>query len=318
MDTRLQNVTFRPLAAASDYDSAARLRNLHFFQRPISGDQLEESIGYHPLSVRARRTLMSIDGADVAYASTVENYWMKSESRFELFCTATDAESWHRLLDRHMTMAVEDGARKLSTWQRSDQPEKLALLTEDGFVETQRNPESSVDVEAFDPAPYAKLMHDVRRRYDIVDYAAYAKTDPEGWLHEAWRIEMDVMSDVPLPEPFEETPFESWRKETQSPSVDQHALFIALLDGTPAGISQLLPNKIDPSVCSTGLTGVRRDHRRQGLATALKVTGLTWAQGQGIKSVWTDNEDSNPMYALNQGLGFIKRFEWVCLEKDVG
>jgi len=55
----------------------------------------------------------------------------------------------------------------------------------------------------------------------------------------------------------------------------------------------------------TGLTGVRREYRRRGLATALKSQNIEKAKILGTKQIQTSNEESNPMFQLNLRLGFV-------------
>lgn len=317
MSTTTQTVTFRPVASQDDWQSACKFRNEYLFQRPLTVEQLVETAKFQPAHAKSRRTLMSVDGTDVGYCSTIENHWSTTKGRFETLTMALDPHHFERLFDHEYEAAVSDGASKISTWLRSTDDFKLKAIYDRGFVETQRNPESALFLDEFDPSAYGHLIFQTRRRYEILSYSEFSKLDPDCWKQEAWKIEMDIMSDVPLPEPFEPTPFEDWVKELESNLVDPDALFVALLDGTPAGISQLLPNRVDTTLTGTGLTGVRRDHRRHGLATALKAVALTWAKERGFKSVWTDNEENNPMYGLNLKLGFEKQFDSVCLEKTV-
>ena len=317
MQPQNPSVTIRDVSTRSDWESAVRLRNTFFFQRPLTTDQLIEGATHHPKETRTRRTIMSVGGEDVSYGSTIENYWSTTKGRFESQCMTRSLEFYVRHLDIECEAIVSLGGTKISTWQRTIDPEMLEATVKRGFIETQRNPESALFLEKFDPEPYQQLIFRLRRQYDIMSYAEFAHLSPETWMHDAWRLEMDVMSDVPLPEPFSETPFESWVKETESSTVDTNALFIALLDGTPIAMTQLLPNTVDKTIIGTGLTGCRRDHRRRGLATGLKALSLAWAKERGFKSVWTDNEVDNPMYGLNLKLGFERQFDFVCLELTV-
>lgn len=312
-----QNTLVRRLESDSDWDSAAEFRNKHFFARPLTADQLREGATFHPDHVRSRRTLMSVNGHDVSYCSTVENYWMSSADRFEMSCMTEDDAAYLAHFDHECGECVAMGANKLSTWPRSTHPERIKALESRGFVATQYNPESALFLAEFEPNRYGELLHRVGRQYEFLSFKDYALREPETWKHEIFRLDTDVMHDVPLPEPFVETPFESWVKELDSDAVHHDALFVAVLDGYPVGMTQLLPTQLTKEFLTTGLTGVRRDHRRRGLAKALKVHALTWAKENGFGSVWTDNEENNPMYELNAQLGFKKQFDHVCMEKDL-
>ena len=60
-----------------------------------------------------------------------------------------------------------------------------------------------------------------------------------------------------------------------------------------------------------------RAHRRQGIATAMKVRAIGFAKEYGAKIVETDNEENNPMYFLNLKLGFESQPAWLSFEKHL-
>ena len=68
-------------------------------------------------------------------------------------------------------------------------------------------------------------------------------------------------------------------------------------------MTQLLRTE-DPTRLKTGFTGTIRSYRRRGIATLLKVHAIQYAQQIGAQLIRTGNEEHNPMYALNQRLGF--------------
>ncbi|MCD4691179.1 GNAT family N-acetyltransferase, partial [bacterium] len=71
----------------------------------------------------------------------------------------------------------------------------------------------------------------------------------------------------------------------------------------------------DPTKLHTGLTGTVRSHRRRGIATALKVAAIDLAKKRGVATIETDNEENNPMYALNVELGFEPQPAWLDFTK---
>jgi GNAT superfamily N-acetyltransferase len=70
----------------------------------------------------------------------------------------------------------------------------------------------------------------------------------------------------------------------------------------------------------TGLTGVRREYRRRGIALALKVHSLAFAKAQACyKRVLTENESNNRgMLSINERLGFVKKPVWAHYLKTFG
>jgi RimJ/RimL family protein N-acetyltransferase len=99
-------------------------------------------------------------------------------------------------------------------------------------------------------------------------------------------------------------PLDEWlREEATLP----HGSFAALADGEVVGYSGLCRHD-SPGVAEDGLTVVRRDWRRRGLATALKRRELTWAAANGLREVVTWTQQGNEaMRRVNESLGFTSR-----------
>jgi mycothiol synthase len=84
--------------------------------------------------------------------------------------------------------------------------------------------------------------------------------------------------------------------------------FVALADGEIVGYSGLCRLGDDTTVAEDGLTVVRADWRRRGLATALKRAELEWAAANGIREVITWTQRGNDaMRAANERLGYVYR-----------
>jgi hypothetical protein len=66
-----------------------------------------------------------------------------------------------------------------------------------------------------------------------------------------------------------------------------------------------------------GITVIDRRCRRIGLATAMKVHALHYAQKLGKKSVITGNVSTNPMLKLNLKLGFVPQFDEIEFKKTL-
>jgi GNAT superfamily N-acetyltransferase len=83
------------------------------------------------------------------------------------------------------------------------------------------------------------------------------------------------------------------------------------------GMSNLWVNDTTYARLDTGLTGVVRSHRRRGIATALKLRTIAYAQQRGARTIEAGNEEHSPMYQLNLRLGFCPRPAWVSYRAQV-
>jgi mycothiol synthase len=94
--------------------------------------------------------------------------------------------------------------------------------------------------------------------------------------------------------------------------------FVALADGEIVGYSGLCRRGDDPSAAEDGLTVVRSDWRRRGLATALKRAELAWASANGISEIVTWTQRGNEgMRAANERLGYVYRSVSVNMRGDI-
>ena len=99
-------------------------------------------------------------------------------------------------------------------------------------------------------------------------------------------------------------PLDEWlRDEATLPE----GSFVALADGEIVGYSGLMAHDND-GVAEDGLTVVRREWRRRGLARALKQRELAWARDAGLREVVTWTQTGNDgMRAVNERLGYESR-----------
>jgi mycothiol synthase len=83
--------------------------------------------------------------------------------------------------------------------------------------------------------------------------------------------------------------------------------FVALASGEIVGFAGLRRHG-NAGVAENGLTVVRRDWRRRGLAAALKTRTIDWARANGLREILTWTQRSNEgMRAVNERLGYEYR-----------
>jgi GNAT superfamily N-acetyltransferase len=84
--------------------------------------------------------------------------------------------------------------------------------------------------------------------------------------------------------------------------------FVALHDGEIVGYAGMWEHANGDATAEHGLTAVRREYRRRGIATALKRTQLGWAARTGVRELVTRTQKGNePMQELNRKLGYVDR-----------
>ena len=100
-------------------------------------------------------------------------------------------------------------------------------------------------------------------------------------------------------------PRESWlRDEATRPD----GTFVAFDGGELIGYAGMTDHANGDATAEHGLTVVRRDRRRRGIARALKLSQLHWASSTGVVELVTWTQKGNEaMQALNASLGYVTR-----------
>jgi GNAT superfamily N-acetyltransferase len=186
-----------------------------------------------------------------------------------------------------------------------------------GWREVKRDWESRLKVEGFDFAKFATADERLAKAgIRIATYADEAKRDRDA-ERKAYDMISILRADVPATDAATHETFEDWRKHwVESPNFIADAFFIAIAkDGRWLGMSNLERQLEDPTFVWQGLTAVHRDARGNGVAMALKLRTVTYAQGLGVEHIKTWNDQKNrPMLDINEAMGFEKQPAWIAIE----
>lgn len=169
----------------------------------------------------------------------------------------------------------------------------MAFAENFGFQEADRQVEQVLDLNG--PRPE---LHPLPDGVEVISI----EERPE-LLEQSYPLASQGFDDFALPWPVH-VPLEEWlRDEATLPG----GSLVALAGEEIVGYSGLMKHDTD-RVAEDGLTVVRRDWRRRGLARALKERELAWAAANGIRQVITWTQTGNDsMRALNEGLGYRYR-----------
>ncbi|MGB1253112.1 MAG: GNAT family N-acetyltransferase, partial [Candidatus Promineifilaceae bacterium] len=188
---------------------------------------------------------------------------------------------------------------------REDKPAAIAWLEKYGFKRKNRYPNSELVLSEFDSAQFASYPTRAATAGLIIKPLAEIIPHDAEWQRKLYDLEWIFELDEPTSVPPKQEPFEDYQKNTlESPDFKPECWFVALDGDRFAGMSCLWPDKMKSTRWNTGWTGVDRPYRRKGLAMAMKVAALTYAQQSGVEVVKTDNHETNWMYQINLRLGF--------------
>ena len=173
-----------------------------------------------------------------------------------------------------------------------------------GFREVDRQVEQVRALDGTEEPPAART-----------DVELVAIADRPELLRAAYPLAVEAYADFATVRPVTVTLDEWLRDEATLPG----GSFVALADGEVVGYAGLCRDADDPSRAEDGLTAVRRDWRRRGVATALKRAELAWAAAHGIRLVYTWTQRGNEaMRAANARLGYVTRHVSRTMWKEFG
>jgi GNAT superfamily N-acetyltransferase len=216
--------------------------------------------------------------------------------------------------------ARSHGYVRLRLEAKEDDRASIAFLERRGFRETKRDWESRLPVHGFDFARFAGAEPRVAREgIRITTLAEERARDPKA-LEKAYDLAKAIQVDIPTNDPITMVPFETWRALViEGPASLPDAYFVAVdRSGSYVGLSDMSRSIEDPSFLWHGLTGVRREWRGKGVAMALKLRTVRYAQERGVDHIKTWNDTRNrPMLAINEALGFVKQPVWIEYQKEL-
>jgi GNAT superfamily N-acetyltransferase len=175
------------------------------------------------------------------------------------------------------------------------------MATRHGFRETHAATTSTVDPRTVVPGP---VPADVR----LVPFADLDDPAP------VFALDLEVSQDVPGDESFEAMTLADWSARFwRTALVDDDCSLVAYVGDELAGLTMLRVDR-PTGRAHNNITGVRRQHRRRGLARLLKSHSLHRAGELGATVAATENDETNaPMLAVNTGLGYrpsSRRVDW--------
>ena len=312
----LTTLSIRPFTA-EDYSDIARIHGVNFPEFTKDADERRFVDERRPAHCRLARWVAVWDGRVVGFAEYDQHASHYHPRKFHLDVVVDPAfylrGIGRRLYDLLMTEVGGLEPMNVDAWSREDMACRVGFLGRRGFVEDMRLWTSVLDLTTFDASRFGHLAPEVEAQgIQIRTLAELGPTDlgVKRKLYELWR---EVRHDVPHPpnDELTEVSFERYLENHDRPSLLPAGFFIAVDGEKYVGTSHLWLSP-EPGVLRTGGTGVRRAHRRRGIAFALKVRSLEFGQANGYRRVHTENESNNRgMLAINDQLGFARNPAWV-------
>lgn len=208
----------------------------------------------------------------------------------------------------------------LKTGAREDRVARVAFLQKQGFVECERFWSSRLAVASFDPEILRGAADRVQASGVTIRTYAELEGDPER-DRKVYDLDCLVSRDFPHVDPHVPLPFDEYQRRViqENPHFLPDAWFIAIEkeSGSYIGVSLLTKPSLGDYL-NTGLTGVLREYRGKGIASALKLRAALYAKEKNVAEIRTNNAQANKeMLAINEKMGFVKQPASIYFAKEL-
>lgn len=212
------------------------------------------------------------------------------------------------ICDNLLAELRQRGAVSARAWIKESDTASNRFATTRGFIENRREWPSRLDVDAFDPAPFAGAAERIAGHgITITTLAAETGRQPD-LLPALYELDTTCSRDVPDIDLFTAVPYEEFLKRyITAPYVIPDAFFIAQHGDRHVGLARLFSSEEEPEILNQDLTGVIPGYRGKGVAMALKLATVAYAKSAGKRQIRTWNDTLNrAMLRINEAMGFAK------------
>ncbi len=308
------------LVRAEDYPAVASILNhgVDEDHQVAAGDLQRLDVLWARRDSAFRRVVSVADGAIVATGYVCSGWGGVTEPGRFWVNVATSHDRPHHSSDvavfDDLYRSLDGAAREVWTCTREDHARHLTYLERFGFTERFRSWGAHLALDSFDPSRWTGLVE--RLATEGVRLVPYPDLDGDAARAAKLTALQDALeADVEHFEPIVPKRI----ADVIGPETIHEALVVAVApDGSYVGLACLLGSRSDASL-ACGLTGVLPEHRRRGIATALKARTAEIARGWGAEELNAGGGGGAdaPMVRVNRAIGFGIEAPWVTYAKVV-
>ena len=315
-------INIRPFDAKKDYPGLVALENTLWPDSPTTEESCRRGDSSMPTRLHWGRFVA--ENAGVLVGQGWYGQWRDHPQKFWIDVKIHPDHQRQgvgtALYEAVQTAIVPHNPILLKIGAREDLVARIAFFQKQGFAELDRFWESRLNVETFDPCVLQGAADRVRASGISIRTLADLADDSER-DRKIYDLDCLVSHDMPNFDPHVPLPFDEYKQRFSEKNHHflPDAWFIALdsKSGKYVGMSTLSKPSLGDYL-TTGLTGVLREYRGRGIASALKLRAALYAKEKNIPEIRTGNAQVNKeMLAINEKMGFVKDPAWVYFTKEL-
>ena len=297
----------------SEFREIARISNLVEHDCITHYEDDKESWFHRDKSLLNDRLLLYLNNALIGFSSYSQG--LSENKRTVFFDIMVDPKNnkteYHNILYQTMLeniKVIKCNKLLAEVYDHSNYSNFEKLLITNQFELVQKNREYSCEIKNINIDSYLDLIDKLEKEgVRFLDSKDEMSGDSNHY-QKLEKLEWDIDQDIPIPNGLRHTrrSFERYMKDKHFFEEKYYGTeIIAIKNNLYIGMTSLsIYHKSEPFKAWTETLGVLKQFRRQGVATALKIKAIQNLLDKGITEVRTDNELNNPMYKINESLGF--------------
>jgi GNAT superfamily N-acetyltransferase len=309
----MPDIPIRPRTPEDDERIVAIYNRVHHDALPLTVEEYRHFMTVHPQNVGWEVWVVEEGGEVVASLDLVGVWSAREPGAWEVYLYVADEHAGRGIgsrLYRHLEeRAAAVDARRLYVNVREDRPESRRFAEERGFMPTGRvDRYVRLDVAAARTDGLEELETRLAREGIEIVTLAEIGLENERFLRALHVMNEEALADIPRSEEFQPRSYEDWLHHSLLwPGNSPEWCWVAIRrdeEGLPwpVGICRL---RRQGNAGFHGLTATGRGYRGRGIALAMKLRAIRWAQENGIVSLHTGNDEENlPIRAINRRLGY--------------
>lgn len=310
-----------------DFAAMARIFSAINPDAPTTADEMRRDVQRVDRTKMVSEWLVAEDpsGIVVAYAGYRHTPWSFHPDKYRVHGGVHPDWQGHgvgrRLMDLVLDALRSRGARRIKASAREDRARSTAFLQRYGFVEHARDFESRLPVASCDLSRFPGYAEQAANAGVVITtLEEELRRDPD-CLRAVYQAHGVLDIGAPRDDPETPTPpplAQFLADEVHHPRALLDAFFLAKHGDFYVGESALKRSDAMPDVLQQQLTGVVPEFRGKGIATALKLRTVEYAQRHGYREIRTWNSSRNgPMLAINGKLEFVHQPAWIAFQLNL-